>query len=690
VKVLPAALSAAVRLQRLEREARDPAGFNHSFWSCTLERFCAQCCAAQRIGRRPTYVRWINSPWKSVSKTMTPRNSAAVNGWSRLDAPKPLASWYTESVCDGVGDRLWMFDNSGTPSLELLRFRPLLATANGFEDALRERVDALHAFDHPAFSRVRAIQRLDRGELALVSTFTAGKRVSEIFWSPHARNGVHPAFAAWLIRELTSAVAELHRQGDGIAHAGLTPDRVILTPEGRLVIVEHVLGAALDRLQLPVSRLWQDLGLVAAESEGRARLDQRTDVIQVAWIALSLLLGRRITPVEYPQCVEMLLDEFVGVSRRRSPVLVSALRRWLERALHMTGDAFESAIHAQAGLGDLLAHGGSGAVPFAASRMAMEQLAFEPPPQLPPMHAIGPQSTTPELEARDEIWEFSNSETPTMAMATEFVADALDCATSEDTSRIGNADAKRARWPMAGWIVAAVFALVAAAEAVWIGRVEPARAAVSPSPPVPVVVDSLQGGDAVIVDGREVGVTPLTVALTPGMRSIRVRTLPTVQAAPTLGRPADNAAAAALAQAASRGRRGGLRLSSPIELQVLEGERVLGSSADGPVVTTGGRHELDFVNSALGYRSHQVVDIKAGQIVPMKISPPDGRVSVNAVPWAQVSINGKLVGETPLANLPLPVGEHEITFRHPQLGEQKQKVIVKSSALTRVSTTFAP
>jgi hypothetical protein len=179
------------------------------------------------------------------------------------------------------------------------------------------------------------------------------------------------------------------------------------------------------------------------------------------------------------------------------------------------------------------------------------------------------------------------------------------------------------------------------------------------------------------------------------MRSIRVQTRPTVdqtalaQEAPVVARHADTAAAAALTLAASRERRGGLRLSSPIELQVLEGERVLGSSADGPVVITGGRHELDFVNSAFGYRSHQVVDIKAGQIVPLKISPPDGRVSVNAVPWAQISINGKPVGETPLGNLPLPVGEHDITFRHPQLGEQTQRVIVKSGTLTRVSASLA-
>jgi hypothetical protein len=187
----------------------------------------------------------------------------------------------------------------------------------------------------------------------------------------------------------------------------------------------------------------------------------------------------------------------------------------------------------------------------------------------------------------------------------------------------------------------------------------------------------------------------MTLTVTPDMRSIQVRArqdLPEpapIQAAPAVVRPADAAVTAAIAQAAARERRGGLRISSPIEIQVLEGERVLGTSTDGPVVVPAGRHELDFVNSAVGYRSHQVVDIKAGQISPMTIAPSDGRVSVNAVPWAQVSIDGNPLGETPLANVPLAVGEHEVIFRHPQLGEQTQKIIVKANVVTRVSATFA-
>jgi hypothetical protein len=250
----------------------------------------------------------------------------------------------------------------------------------------------------------------------------------------------------------------------------------------------------------------------------------------------------------------------------------------------------------------------------------------------------------------------------------------------------------------AGWIVAAVFCLIAVGEAILLARTEFSRPSttVAPVAPVPVTIDSQQPGDQVVVDGREVGVTPMTLALRSDMRSIRVRTHPTpdaavvapVVAAPVVDRPAD-AAAAALSQAAARERRGGLRVTSPIELQVLEGDRVLGSSSDGPVVASAGKHELDFVNTEFGYQSRQVVEIKAGQIVPMKVSVPDGRVSINASPWASVSIDGNSAGETPIGNVALPVGEHQIVFRHPQLGERTQKVVVKSNASTRVSVVFA-
>jgi hypothetical protein len=629
---------------------------------------------------------------------MTPRSNTALAGWSPSNASTPLASWYTESLCDAIGDRLFMFDNIGTPSLELLRFRQEFGGASGFEDALRERVDALHAFDHPAFSQVRAVEHLDSGDLVLVSTVTTGKRVSEFFRSGQARPGVHPAFAAWFIRESVSAIAALQRQVDDIAHAALTADRVILAPNGRLVVVEHVLGAALDRLGLTVRGL-QDFGLaVPGDGNSLARLDQQADVLQLGFIALSLLLGRRITPSEYPWRIGTLLDEFAGANHGGSPALISAMRCWLERALSAGAGGFSSAIDAEAGLGDLRSHGGRHAIAFAASTTTVEQLAFECPQELPPMDSMRSGMESPEVEVAlstpADVTDIA-SEVLNMPRPMKLVADVVAADAPRTTPTVSVAKPQARRWST-GWVVAAVLALIAVGEAIGLARLEFTRTATAfaPAPPVPVTIDSQQPGDQIIVDGRNVGVTPMTLALRSDMRSIRVRTRPNldaavVQLASVVDRPVDTTSAAALNQAAARDRRGGLRVSSPIDLQVLEGDRVLGSSTDGPVVATAGKHELDFVNTEFGYQSHQVVDIKAGQIVPMKISPPDGRVSINAVPWASVSIDGNSVGETPLGNVALAVGEHQITFRHPQLGERTQKVIVKANAATRVSVVFA-
>ncbi len=50
---------------------------------------------------------------------------------------------------------------------------------------------------------------------------------------------------------------------------------------------------------------------------------------------------------------------------------------------------------------------------------------------------------------------------------------------------------------------------------------------------------------------------------------------------------------------------------------------------------------------------------------------PVGSVPVNAVPWARVYHNGKLIDTTPVVVENLPVGEREITLRNEILGIDK-------------------
>lgn len=615
---------------------------------------------------------------------MSPFNRPAGDDPSAV-TPRPLASWYTQGVSDGLGDRLLMFDNTDEPSLELLRFRSELVAANGFEHALRARVRELRGLTDPAFTQVRAIETLDGSGLALVSTFAPGKRLGEVL--KHAQSGMAPAVAARIIRDLTRALAELHRRGEGVAHGCLTVDRIAIAPDGQLMIVEHVLGAALARVGLSPGRSQLDLGLVAPnhDLEPRMRIDSRTDVIQLGWIALSMLLGRRLSSAEYPTRADALVDEFGRRTDTRAPHLVAELRSWMERALQIKGDGFASAVDAHAAMSE---HRLGGAQPrlfasasFDAPRLALVE-PFPKPPGLP-AHA----ATTREMDvARVPREQPANS--PAVAVTDPGVP-------LSDRSPLDGVlalQADTARPPRLAWGIAAVLAVIATGEGVALARLMSSLPATVSTPLAPITLESPTSGDAVIVNGRQIGITPLTLTLTSEVRSLRIQSIAppavvnTAVAVPPAPKTTTETATIALAE--TRQRRGGLQIMSPIEVQVLDGERVLGSSADGPIVAATGRHEWDFVNSALGYRSRQTVDIKQGRIQNLKLSPPDGRVSINAAPWAQVSINGDPVGETPLANLSLAVGQHQITFRHPQLGEKTERVIVKSGVETRVSVSF--
>jgi hypothetical protein len=89
-----------------------------------------------------------------------------------------------------------------------------------------------------------------------------------------------------------------------------------------------------------------------------------------------------------------------------------------------------------------------------------------------------------------------------------------------------------------------------------------------------------------------------------------------------------------------------------------------------------GTHDIEMVNDALGFRMVQRVSVSAGQTTAVNVPVPSGTLSLNALPWAEVFVGDRRLGETPIANLELPIGRHEIVFRHPQFGERRETVLV--------------
>jgi hypothetical protein len=135
---------------------------------------------------------------------------------------------------------------------------------------------------------------------------------------------------------------------------------------------------------------------------------------------------------------------------------------------------------------------------------------------------------------------------------------------------------------------------------------------------------------------------------------------------------------------------GWLTVTSAFPVQVLDNGSEIGTSASARLTLPAGDHSLTFVNDALEFREARMVTIAAGKKAAITIETPRGTLNVNARPWAEVWVDGRRVGETPIGNLSLPVGEHEVTFRHPNHGEQRKTVTVGARSAARVAVEFQP
>lgn len=129
---------------------------------------------------------------------------------------------------------------------------------------------------------------------------------------------------------------------------------------------------------------------------------------------------------------------------------------------------------------------------------------------------------------------------------------------------------------------------------------------------------------------------------------------------------------------------GWIAVDSAIELDVLEDGALLGTSRSSRILLQSGGHTLQLVNERLNFRDVRQVDVGAGSVVRIPVALPHSDVMVNATPWAEVWIDGRHVGQTPIGRLSLPIGTYEVVFRHPELGEKTTTAVVKAGAPTRV------
>jgi hypothetical protein len=192
-------------------------------------------------------------------------------------------------------------------------------------------------------------------------------------------------------------------------------------------------------------------------------------------------------------------------------------------------------------------------------------------------------------------------------------------------------------------------------------------------------------GAQVTVDGAPRGVTPLVLTdVVPGQHRVVIsNNAATVSRTVSVNAGVTATVVASLVQAPASA--GWLAVDSPIELQVWEDGQIVGTTIAGLLMLPAGPHHFEFVSPPLDFRTESSVTIPAGQTIKTTVTLPNGSLYINAVPWAEVWLDGRGLGTTPIGNESVTIGTHEIVWKHPQLGERRQSVTVTAKAPVRIA-----
>lgn len=610
----------------------------------------------------------------------------------------------TTGYLDGLGRRSIRFDREFAAMLECLHVRPEL---RAYEDALLAQACAISELGEAQVVRIRSLER-EQGRLVVISELPRADRLSDVFDSRSAAAASTIEATFGFLLQVLPALATLHRAS--VVHGAIAPGRVMVEGTGRVVLADAIFGTALPRLNLSAPRLWHELQIAFAPGHGLPGAG--ADVAQAALCGVAVALGRHLESEDPHQALPAMIEHVAELAHARGGDRLSKDVRTLFRSLLPVGGSAAQATAAEAldrvreiagrdldhdacttAFVNFVRYDASAATVIATfdtgGRVELEQ---------PVVHVDAVEAlATPDSEPLAAP-AAADGYIPTRSLfGIGSDVNAADPVHTVSFMQRGRALLEAAPFQ---WKIAAAAALVIGigfAGRNLTGGSDTVDAATSPAPvvdtPAPVPVPEVAAtpstgklnvitqpaGARVLIDGVQSGHTPLRLdSIAPGRHTVTTiigntstkRTV-RVEAGKTVVVDIPPATPALT---------GWVTIQSPVRLEVRDAGRQVGTSDQQRILLGPGRHSLTLTNRAVAYSSAHTVEVTAGQEAVLKVSPT-GRVNLNAQPWAEVWIDGARAGETPLANLQVPLGSRQFVFRHPQYGERKLTATVSMTPI---------
>ncbi|MFA5910979.1 MAG: PEGA domain-containing protein [Vicinamibacterales bacterium] len=420
----------------------------------------------------------------------------------------------TVTAVDGFGRRTRGIDPESEDEVEFLELSPVLVEHPGFVAALADRVARFATVRHASYVQLRRLDRPSADRLVLVSDDTAGWRLSEMLRASAAAGlSLDITVVIGLLRQLLPAVSLFGRHNRDAAIGALSPERLIVTPQARLVIAEHAFGPALEKLNLGRDRLWRDFRVTMAPSAGLPRANPRADAHAIGVVALELLLGRVLGEDEYPNQLPSLLESAAEHRNGEATPLSKALSAWLVRSLQVDiNTAFQSPHEAQVSFESVLASDRA----YVTSSKTLDEWVTTVGAAIDQSRGSMAQPA-PSAPSPDDVASASAREE-----SGELPRDLADLSDGEPDTPYAPQAPFATQVPARNPLTLALVALVVilSAVVVWSWNREPGAARAGEGE---LSVQSRPVAARVTIDGEDRGVTPLTVTLPSGAHVLEVR-----------------------------------------------------------------------------------------------------------------------------------------------------------------------
>jgi len=439
-----------------------------------------------------------------------------------------------------------------------------------------------------------------------------------------AEGPIPPPLAAYVVEQVLRGLDYAHRRG--VVHRDLSSGNVLVSRDGEVKIVDFGIAAPVDARGVAGG----SRGYVAPEQEAGGHADARSDLYAAGVLLWELVAGRRFdgAPLSIPA-----LQEIVGKATAREPdarypdaaAMLAAVSRFLRSATGAT---------TQAELGALV------------RRRA---------PDIPRRADDAPPAGDDDVTGHEPF----GPRTAALPRGREVTF----------ATRIGPPPRKPADWRRRLLIAVAAAALVALS-ALGGARLRDASTP-APLPTVPktarLSLHVVPADAALTLDGKPARAGVLEVA--PGTHTIAARAPGRDPATRSVTLSAGGADDVTLALPPAK-----VRLvvrTDPSGAEVLLGDRALGTTPLDLAVALEPGARLKLRKRDFAVAERPVAIAGGAATVDVKLAPlPRGELTLGALPWAHVTIDGEKRADTPLSKVALAAGAHQVRLVCPPTGKE--------------------